>query len=46
MFVDFGVVLCHNLCVLIQEEAELRIRPQFTTEKAEHRREALAVAAV
>ncbi|HEY1381913.1 MAG TPA: transposase [Gemmataceae bacterium] len=37
-------VLCHNLCVLIQEEAELGIRPDFTTEKAERRREALALA--
>jgi transposase len=39
-------LLCHNLCVLIQEEAELGIRPEFTTEKAERRRDALAVAAV
>jgi transposase len=38
--------ICHNLCCLIQEEAELGIRPDFTTEKAERRREALAVAAV
>jgi transposase len=38
--------VCHNLCCLIQEEAELGIRPDFTTEKAERRREALAVAAV
>jgi transposase len=37
-------VLCHNLCVLVQEEAELGIRPQFTTPKAEQRREALALA--
>jgi transposase len=37
-------VLCHNLCVLIQEEAELGIRPDFTTEKAERRPEALALA--
>jgi transposase len=37
-------VLCHNLCVLIQEEAELGIRPQFSDAKAEQRREALALA--
>jgi transposase len=36
--------ICHNLCVLIQEEAELGIRPQFTTETAERRRDALALA--
>jgi transposase len=36
-------LICHNLCVLIQEEAELGIRPQFTTEKAERRRQEIAL---
>jgi hypothetical protein len=39
-------LLAHNLCVLIQEEEELGIRPQFTTPSAEQRREALQVATV
>ncbi len=38
----FCEFICHNLCCLIQEEAELGIRPDFMSEKAERRRKALA----